>query len=644
MKQLNIDIETFSDVDLAKSGVYRYADSSAFEILLFGYAVDKGTVRCVDVRSGEEIPEEVIAAIRDDNVEKHAFNAQFERVCLSKYLGVQLNPASWRCTMIASLYLGLPGSLAMVGTVLGLEKKKLETGKDLIRFFSVPRKPTKTNPSVRNLPDDAPEKWELYKQYNIRDVETEMEIAEKISRFPVPDFVWAQYVLDQKINDVGIEMDMQLVREAIRCDEEFRERHLKRAQELTGLENPNSPVQLKEWLQCRGVEIESLTKTEVSRVLEGDCSGDVREVLVLRQLLAKSSVRKYDAMQICRCSDGRAHGLLQFYGANRTGRWAGRLIQVQNLPQNHISDLAVARDLVKTGCFEALEILYDSVPDILSQLIRTSFVPGEGKKFMVADFSAIEARVIAWLAGEKWRQEVFRGNGDIYCASASQMFGVPVEKHGQNSHLRQKGKIAELALGYGGSVGAMVSMGALSMGLAEEELKPIVDSWRKSNPAIVKLWWDIDKAALEAVKKRTAVRYKCLTFVYESGFLFITLPSGRRLAYVRPRIFTNDFGRDELSYEGITTGKHWDRIDSYGPKITENIIQAISRDILAEAMERLDCAGYRIVMHVHDEAVIEADMSAELEDACSIMSETPEWAPGLVLNAAGYCCEFYQKD
>lgn len=644
MKRMNIDIETYSEADLSKSGVYKYVDAPGFEVLLFGYSADGGPVKVISLAEGEELPQEIREALLDDTVLKFAFNAQFERVCLGKYLGVHLAPDAWRCTMVASLYLGLPGSLAQVGAVLGVEKKKLETGKDLIKFFSVPCKPTKTNGGrTRNLPEHDREKWQQFITYNARDVETEMDIMEKVARFPVPDFLWKQYAQDQRINDLGIELDMALVTQAIKCDEESREQYLKRAQELTGLENPNSPIQLKEWILSNGVEMETLTKAEVASVME-TATGPVKEVLELRQLLSKSSVKKYVAMETCRCSDGRAHGLLQFYGANRTGRWAGRLVQVQNLPQNHIPDLAAARNLIKSGCFEAVELLYDSIPDTLSQLIRTAFVPREGCKFMVADFSAIEARVIAWLAGESWRQEVFRNNGDIYCASASQMFGVPVEKHGVNGELRQKGKIAELALGYGGGVGAMISMGAIDMGLSEEELQPIVDSWRQSNPAIVKLWWDVHRCVIKAVKDKQPQTYKCLTFEYQSGMLFIGLPSGRRLAYAKPSVYRNDYDRDEIAYMGVDATKKWGKINSYGPKFVENIIQAMSRDILAEAMERLEAAGYDIVMHVHDEAVIEAPRDAVLDDACRIMSKATDWTPGLILNAAGYECEFYQKD
>ena len=645
MERLNIDIETYSEADLTKSGVYKYVDkTSGFEVLLFGYSADGGPVVVIDLAQGQKIPKEIIEAIKNPDVIKYAFNAQFERICLGAYLGEYLSPESWRCTMVASLYLGLTGSLAQVGAVLGVEKQKLESGKDLIRYFSLPCKATKANGGrTRNLPHHDMEKWQQFISYNARDVETEMEIFERVNKFPVPDFLWEQYVEDQRINDLGIELDMDLVTQAIKCDEESRARYLGRAQALTGLDNPNSPMQLREWILSKGVEMETLTKAEVAEVIETS-DGEVKEVLELRQLLSKSSVKKYVAMEVCRCSDGRAHGLLQFYGANRTGRWAGRLIQVQNLPQNHIPDLKVARDLVKSGCFEAVELLYDSIPDTLSQLIRTAFVPKEGCKFIVADFSAIEARVIAWLAGENWRQEVFKENGDIYCASASQMFGVPVEKHGENAHLRQKGKIAELALGYGGGESAMKSMGAIQMGIEEEELKPIVDSWRKANPNIVKLWWDIHKCVVKAIRDKQLQEYKCLRFTLEKGILFIHLPSGRRLAYVKPTIYRNEYDRDEISYMGVDASKKWGAISSYGPKFVENIIQAMSRDLLAEAMTRLLNAGYNIVMHVHDEAVIEAPMEASIEEACRIMSITPAWAEGLILNAAGYECEFYQKD
>lgn len=644
MKQINIDIETFSSVDLAKAGVYRYSDSPDFEILLFGYAVDMEEVQVIDLASGEKIPGEIIRGLSDPAVLKFAYNAQFERVCLGRYLGHTLDPASWRCTMVASLYLGLPAGLAAVGTVLGLEKQKFSEGKDLIKYFSVPCKPTKTNGGrTRNLPSDAPDKWQTFIRYNKRDVETEMEILTKVSRFPVPDFLWQQYATDQRINDRGIEIDRTLAEQAIRCDEEMRERNLARAQELTGLDNPNSPIQLKDWLIGQGVTVSSLSKKEVAELITTS-TGKVKEVLELRQLLSKSSVKKYDAMRTCTCSDGRAHGLLQFYGANRTGRWAGRLVQVQNLPQNHLPDLENARNLVKSGNFELLDMLYDSVPNVLSELIRTAFVPKQGCKFIVADYSAVEARALSWMAGEKWRMEVFEKNGDIYSETAGRMFHCHVVKNGENGHLRQRGKVAELALGYGGSSGAMVAMGAKDMGLSDSEIKDIVDNWRSVNPKIVSLWWEIDKAVMKAVREKTVTKVKCFTFRYESGFLIATLPSGRSLFYVRPRLEPNEYGRDSLTYEGVGEQKHWMRIESYGPKITENLTQAFCRDLLAEAMERLTAAGYHIVMHIHDEVVIEAPMDADLSDACRIMSETPDWAPGLKLNAVGYECMFYQKD
>ena len=643
MKQINIDIETFSSVDLSKAGVYRYSDSPDFEILLFGYAVDMGEVQVIDLASGEKIPEDIIRGLSDPAVLKFAYNAQFERVCLGRYLGHTLDPASWRCTMVASLYLGLPAGLAAVGTVLGLEKQKLSEGKDLIKYFSVPCKPTKTNGGrTRNLPSDASDKWATFIRYNKRDVETEMEILTKVSRFPVPDFLWKQYATDQRINDRGIEIDRTLAEQAIRCDEEMKEKNLTRAQALTGLENPNSPIQLKDWLIGQGVTVSSLSKKEVAEMMK-TASGKVKEVLELRQLLSKSSVRKYDAMRTCTCSDGRAHGLLQFYGANRTGRWAGRLIQVQNLPQNHLPDLENARNLVKAGDFELLDMLYDSVPNVLSELIRTAFVPKPGCKFIVADYSAVEARALSWMAGEKWRMEVFEKNGDIYSETAGRMFHCHVEKNGENANLRQRGKVAELALGYGGSSGAMVAMGAKDMGLSDSEIKDIVNNWRSVNPKIVSLWWEIDKAVLKAVREKTVTKVKCFTFRYESGFLIATLPSGRSLFYVRPRLEPNEYGRDSLTYDGVGEQKHWMRIESYGPKITENLTQAFCRDLLAEAMERLSAAGYQIVMHIHDEVVLEAPMDADLNDACRIMSETPDWAPGLKLNAAGYECMFYQK-
>lgn len=639
MHQINIDLETYSCVNLAKAGVYKYADSEDFEILLIGYSCDHGPVQQVDVASGEKPPQEFLDALRDPVVIKRAFNAQFERVCLSRYLGEYLDPASWRCTMVSALYLGLPGSLAGVGGVLRLEKEKMTEGRSLIRLFCTPHEEAETG---RILPEEHVEDWETFKAYNRRDVETEMEIEERLARFPVPESVWEQYATDQRINDTGVKLDLDLARNAIRCDKTLKARYLSRAQELTGLENPNSPIQLKEWLSERGLDVPSLGKKQVKTLLETS-DGEAKEVLELRQLMSKSSVRKYDAMLACACRDGRAHGLLQFYGANRTGRWAGRLIQVQNLPQNHVDDLSEARELIKSGNFEGAEMCYDSVPDLLSQLIRTAFVPKQGCKFVVADFSAIEARVLSWMAGEKWRMEVFAKNGDIYCASAGQMFHCKVEKHGENAELRPKGKVAELALGYGGSVGALTAMGALEMGVKEEELQPLVDSWRETNPRIVRFWWDVDKAVITAVRDKTPVKLKGMTFYYASGFLIIRLLSGRELFYARPRIGKNQYGRDTVSYEGVGTARRWMRQESYGPKFVENITQATARDILAEAMQRLSRCGYTIVMHIHDEAVMEVPMDTDVETACHIMAEPPAWAPGLVLNADGFECPFYQK-
>lgn len=646
MRNLSIDIETYSGANLGKCGVYRYSEESDFAILLFGYSVDGSAVRVVDLACGEKLPDEIRAALTDDSVTKWAFNAQFERVCLSRYLGLPtgryLDPCAWRCTMVWAATLGLPLSLEGVGVVLGLEKQKLKEGKDLIRYFSTPGK-TKDGRVFRRLPADAPEKWALYKAYNLRDVETEMAIQAQLSKFPVTDSEWRNYHLDQEINDRGVMLDRTLVEQAIRCDEQFKRSHLEQARFVTGLENPNSPVQLKAWLAEKGVETESLSKASVLRLLE-ESEGEVELALSLRQELAKSSVKKYAAMESVIGSDERARGLIQFYGANRTGRYAGRLIQVQNLPQNHLPDLSQVRTLIREGRFDSVEVLYESVPLVLSELIRTAFIPRPGCRFFVADFAAIEARVIAWIAGEHWRQEVFEGGGDIYCASASQMFHVPVEKNGINGHLRQKGKIAELALGYGGSVGALKAMGALDMGVPEEELKPLVDVWRQSNPAIVRLWWDVDKAASTCVRQRTETETHGIRFTYQSGILFVTLPSGRQLAYVKPRMGVNRFGNESVTYEGVGEQKKWLRLESYGPKFVENIVQATARDILAEAMIRLNRAGYRIVMHVHDEAVIEAPEQTSLEDICSIMGQTPVWANGLLLRADGYVCDFYKKD
>lgn len=662
MKNLEIDIETYSSVNLQKCGVYKYAEADDFEILLFGYSVDGGEVNVVDLARGEEIPKEVLDALTDDTVIKWAFNAQFERVCLSRYLADQgvsldpfhdnhplsqecarfLNPESWKCSMVWSAYMGLPLSLEGVGAVLGLEKQKLSEGKDLIRFFSVPCNPTKANGGrTRNLPEHDPGKWSCFKAYNARDVETEMQIQQRLVKFPVPDEVWDEYHIDQGINDRGILVDMDFVKQAISIDEKSRSKLMSDMQELTELDNPNSVVQMKEWLSDNGVEMETLGKKAVAAMIE-ETEGDVSEALSLRQQLAKSSVKKYQAMENAACKDNRCRGMFQFYGANRTGRFAGRLVQLQNLPQNHMPDLEQARALVRSGDYEMLDMLYDDIPDTLSQLIRTAFIPKQGTKFYVADFSAIEARVIAWFAGEQWRTKVFEEGGDIYCASASQMFKVPVEKHGVNSHLRQKGKIAELALGYGGSVGALKSMGALDMGLAEEEeLQPLVDAWRHSNPHIVSFWWDIDRAVKKAIKERMPQSVYGVKIFCQSGMLFITLPSGRNLAYVKPRIGENRFGGESVTYEGVGGTKKWERLESYGPKFVENIVQATSRDILMYAIKTLRCCS--IVAHVHDEIIIEADPRMSLDVLCEQMGQTPPWAKGLLLRADGYVCDFYKK-
>ena len=644
MKSISIDIETYSSVDLGKSGVYRYTEAHDFEILLFAYSVDDSEIYVVDLVKGEQIPNEVISAIFDPNIIKWAFNAQFERVCLSRHLGVWLSPKSWRCTMVWSAYMGLPLSLEGVGTVIGLEKQKLKEGKELIRYFCVPCKPTKSNGGrTRNLPCHEPEKWSQFIEYNARDVEVEKSIKEKLAKFSVPEEEWLNYILDQQINDCGIHLDMPFVKQAIRCDEQFKSLHIEKARSITGLENPNSTQQLKRWLSDNGHTVDSLDKAAINHLLES-VDGDVEEALLLRQDLAKSSVKKYAAMEMAVCKDGRAHGLIQFYGANRTGRYSGRLIQVQNLPQNHLPDLAEVRDLIKIGRFDAVEMLYDSVPAVLSELIRTAFIPQNGNRFLVADFSAIEARVIAWLAGEHWRQQVFASHGKIYEASASQMFHVPIEEITKGSPLRQKGKVAELALGYGGSVGALTAMGALAMGVQEEELMPLVKAWRNANPNIVKLWWDVDKAAFTTVKERTKVQLGRLVFFYESGILFIRLPSGRRLSYVKPKIEINRYDREGVTYEGVGESKKWQRIESYGPKFVENIVQAIARDLLAEAMQRLNAEGFRIVMHVHDEVVAETQNPDDLGRMCKIMGQVPEWANGLLLRADGFVCDFYKKE
>lgn len=646
MKSLSIDIETFSDVDLAKCGVYRYCESPAFDILLFGYAVDGAEVQVVDLACGEIIPEEIISALSDPNVKKWAFNSAFERICLSRFLGLPagtyLDPDSWHCTMIWSAYMGLPLSLQGVGAVLGLEKQKLSEGKDLIKYFCQPCMPTKVNGGrTRNRPGDAPDKWLAFKTYNRRDVEVEMAIQQRLAKFPVFESVWEEYHLDQRINDRGVALDMELVEQAITMDRRSREELTEEMQKLTTLENPNSVQQMRQWLAENGMETETLGKKAVADLIK-TAPEEIRNVLTLRLQLAKSSVRKYQAMENAVCSDGRARGMFQFFGANRTGRWAGRLIQMQNLPQNHLPDLTEARALVRSGDFEAVELLYGDVPDTLSQLIRTAFVPREGCRFIVADYSAIEARLTAYLAGEQWRLEAFRQGKDIYCASASAMFHVPVEKHGVNGHLRQKGKIAELALGYGGSVGALKAMGALEMGLDGEELPALVGAWREANPAIVRFWWAVDRAALNAVSNRTVSETHGITFEYRSGMLFITLPSGRRLAYVKPKIGENQFGGECITYEGVGGTKKWERLETYGPKLVENIVQATARDVLAFAMKNLrDC---QIVMHIHDEVVVDAPPELTLQTVCDRMGTTPPWMPGLLLRADGYETDFYKKD
>ena len=659
IKTLSIDLETRSGADISKAGLYRYAEDPDFDVLLFGVSVNHGPVEVYDLANNDTIPDAILAALSDNNVTKFAYNASFERICLSEWLkryhpehfksyGTEgdpvqeyLDPAGWKCTLVWAAYNGLPLGLDRVGAVLGFEEQKLKEGKELIKYFCCPCKPTKANGGrTWNLPFHAPEKWELFKKYNARDVQVELQIQERLSKYPVPDSLWEEYHLDQQINDRGIMVDQEMVSQALRIDEISKCSLTARLQQITGLSNPNSVMQMKDYLAENGLETESLGKKDVKALIQ-TAPEDLTEVLELRLQLAKSSVRKYEAMQNCVCFDGRCHGLYQFYGANRTGRWAGRLIQLQNLPQNHMPDLEQARDLVKQGDFDMLDMLYDSVPGVLSELIRTAFVPRPGYKFIVSDFSAIEARVLSHLAGEKWRAEVFRTGGDIYCASASQMFKVPVEKHGLNSHLRQKGKIAELALGYGGSVGALKAMGAIEMGLSEDELQPLVTMWRESNQHIVRYWWDVDEAVKETIQKHAETKVGNVSFIARNGMLFINLPSGRRLAYVKPRIGENQFGGESVTYMGIDTNKKWSRIESYGPKFVENIVQAISRDILAYAMKTLSYCS--IVGHVHDELIIECSPDVSLEAICEQMGRTPPWLPGIELRADGYQCPFYQK-
>ena len=645
MKTLSIDIETYCNKNLSQCGVYAYCDDDSFEILLFAYAFDDEETKIVDLANNEKLPKEVLDALVDDNIIKTAFNAVFERICLSKYLNKKLSPTSWSCTQAQGAVLGLPLSLEGVGEVLNIKSKKLKEGKDLIKYFTLPCKPTKNNNyRNRNLPHDDIKKWESFKKYCIGDVNAEREIRYRLRNFPISPSEMEIYKLDQKINDTGISIDTNLVRHAIECDKSFKEELTKKAYELTGLQNPNSLTQIKNYLREKGVNVNKLDKKSVKKLIS-KYDDEVKEVLQLRQLMSKTSIKKYKAIEKSICCDNRLRGLLQFYGATRTGRWAGRLVQVHNLPQNHIEDLHLARNLVKSGRYEDIELLYDSTPEVLSQLIRTAFVPKKGCEFIVADFSSIEARVLAWLSNEKWRMEVFRSHGKIYESSASEMFGVPVEKITKESLLRQKGKIAELALGYGGSVGALTSMGAIDMGLSEEELLPLVNKWRNTNPRITKLWWDVGKAAIQSVKEVREISVGKISFIYKSGILFIKLPSGRSIAYAKPRLEMNKFNKIGLTYEGIGTNKKWTRIETYGPKLVENIVQAISRDILAHAMLQLDKCGFRIVMHVHDEVVVEVKKNkSTVKEVCDLMTIMPPWAYGLPLRADGYKCEFYKKE
>ncbi len=647
---LSLDLETRSSVDIAKSGVYRYAESDDFDILLFGVSINHEPVTVYDLECGDSVPDEILWALVDPAVMKSAYNSSFERVCLSYWLrrnrpdifnGTYLNPSSWQCTMVWGAYDGLPIGLEKIGAALGLEEQKLKEGKELVRYFCKPCKPTKANGGrCWNLPEHAPEKWELFKQYNLRDVQVELAIQDRLSKYPVPDFVWDEYHQDQKINDRGIRIDQQLVRQALRIDEISKNDLTARLKDLTGLQNPNSVIQLKQYLADHGIVVDSLGKKEAAEMIK-TVPDDVAKVLKLRLQIAKSSVSKYKAMINTVCADGRCHGLFQFLGASRTGRWAGRLIQLQNLPQNHLPDLEQARELVRQGDYEMLNTLYDSVPGVLSELIRTAFIPEDRKKFIVSDYSAVEARCLSYLAGQEWRIEVFHEGRDIYCESASRMFHVPVVKNGVNGHLRQRGKVAELALGYGGSVGALVAMGATAMGIPEDELKPLVDAWREANPKIVEYWWAIDRAAKTAIRLRIPQHVGNVHFEMRSGVLFMELPSGRKLAYLKPRLEENQFGGESITYYGSDTQKHWCRVESYGPKITENVTQAICRDLLAYAMQNLQ--EYRIVAHIHDEVVLEVPMETPLDTVCEIMGRTPPWLPGIELRADGFEAKFYQK-
>ena len=645
MKKLSIDIETFSDIDLIKCGVYKYADSPAFEILLFAYSIDDGEIHIVDLVRGEELPDEITEAIKSDTVIKTAFNAQFERVCLSKHLGILLDPSSWYCTAVQAAELSLPSSLAYVGAALGLERQKMTDGKELIKYFCVPCKPTKSNGSrTRNMPWNAPEKWALFKEYCKRDVDVERQIAEKLKKYPLSKSEHDLYVLDQNINDRGVLVDLELARQAVKLNSIQTAVATEQAYTLTGLENPNSVAQLKAWLTENGVEIDSLSKKAVA-ALADETDGDIQEMLHLRLLMSKTSVKKYEAVMRSVCRDNRVRGMMRFCGASRTGRWSGQILQVQNLPQNHIPDLTLARDIVKDGDFELLDMTFGNVPNVLSELIRTVLIPKQNHRFIVADFSAIEARVLSWLAGEQWRLDTFRNGGDIYCASASQMFRVPVEKHGVNGHLRQKGKISELACGYGGSVGALKNMGAVEMGVPEDELQGLINDWRNANLHIVKLWTEVGNTAMKAIKEKTIVSLGKLVFMYERGILFIRLPSGRRLSYIKPRIGTNRFGGDSITYMGVGASKKWERLETFGGKLVENIVQAIARDLLASAMMNVANAGYNIVFHVHDEIIAEVpDGQGSVDEMCMLMSINPDWADGIPLSADGYECEYYRKD
>ena len=649
MKKLSCDIETFSDVDLIRCGVYKYADSPNFEMLLFAYAVDDGDVHIIDIAGGEELPEEIIQAIKSDTVVKTAYNAQFERVCLSRYLklseGEYLNPQSWYCTAVQAAELALPLSLADVGSVLGLERQKMTEGKELIKYFCVPCKPTKSNGNrTRNRPCHDINKWETFKKYCMRDVDVERQIADKLKMYPISDEEHRLYVLDQIINDRGVLVDSELAEQAVKLNSIQTAVAVEQAYMITGLENPNSVTQLKQWLKEKGVEIESLSKKSV-KSLADETDGDVSEMLKLRLLMAKTSVKKYEAVIRSVCSDNRVHGMMRFCGANRTGRWSGNILQPQNLPQNHLPDLTLARDIVKDGDFEMLDMMFGNVPNVLSELIRTVLIPKPNHRFIVADFSAIEARVLAWIAGEQWRIDTFKNGGDIYCASASKMFKVPVEKHGVNGELRQKGKISELACGYGGSVGALKNMGAVEMGVQENELQGLINDWRNANPHIVRFWYEVGNAAMKAIKEKTTVPLGKLVFAYERGILFIRLPSGRRLSYIKPRIGTNRFGGDSITYMGINSAKKWDRLETFGGKLTENIVQGTARDLLANALINAANAGYDTVFHVHDEIICEVPNGyGSVDELCKLMCIKPEWADGLPLNADGFECEYYKKE